>query len=129
MSEMAAKRILIVEDEVLVAMHIEDLLLAMGHEIVGPAFRFKDAIILAASGDIDFAILDVNLAGTPSFPIADILLTRGIPFVFATGYGNEGVAPRYGTASALRKPYSRSDLERAVDGGLNRASVVADQLR
>jgi CheY-like chemotaxis protein len=112
------RRILIIEDEVLVAMHLEDLLLAMGYTVVGPATRLPEAIVLARDGDIDFAVLDMNLAGTPSFPVADILRGRRIPFIFATGYGHEGVATRFGDEPILRKPYASKDLEHAIARGL-----------
>jgi CheY-like chemotaxis protein len=124
MTEPRAKRILVVEDEVLVAMELEDLLLTMGHDVVGPATRLSQAIKLALEEDIDFAVLDVNLAGTASFPLADILRERGIPFVFATGYSSEGVAAAYSNEPTLRKPYAPKDLERAVVKGLYGAGVA-----
>jgi DNA-binding response OmpR family regulator len=114
MSAQAAKRVLIIEDEVLVAMYLEDLLTAMGHHVVGPAARIDQAMKLARESDVDFAVLDVNLAGIPSFPVADILRERGVPFVFATGYGSEGVADRYSNGLTLRKPYASQDLVVAI---------------
>lgn len=111
-------RILVVEDEVLVAMHLEDLLVEMGHEVVGPAIRILDALNLARKADFDFAILDVNLAGSQSFPVADILGARHIPFVFATGYGAEGFLKDYCDHPALRKPYGARELQLAIDRGL-----------
>lgn len=119
MTLLASKRILIVEDETLVAFYLEDMLLEMGHTIVGPAVRLADAVVLARDGEIDFAILDMNLAGTPSLPVADILRARGILFVFATGYGPEGIAASFGTEPTLRKPYTLEALERAVAAGLS----------
>ncbi len=92
---------LIVEDEVLLAMYLEDLLTGLGHEVV-------------------FAILDINVAGTNSFPVADILRQRGIPFAFASGYGAEGFLDGYRDEPALRKPYAQEDLERTI------ARVFAD---
>ena len=101
-------RILLVEDEMLVAMNIEDMLLALGHEVAGIAGR------LAQEGQFDVAMLDVNLAGESSFPIADVLRDRGIPFVFATGYGADGLAAEYRTAPLLQKPFRSGDLEKAL---------------
>jgi CheY-like chemotaxis protein len=118
MTGRAGKRVLIVEDEVLVAMHLEDLLTAMGHSIVGPATRLAEAMALAREEDFEFALLDMNLAGTLSLPVADILRVRGIPFLFVTGYGYEGIAAGYGNEPVLRKPYAPKDLERAVMNGL-----------
>lgn len=114
MTHRPAKRILIVEDEVLVAMHLEDLLTDMGHQVVGPATRINQAVELARKSEIDAAVLDVNLAGRNSFPVADILRQRGIPFVFATGYGAEGFVEGYRDEPTLRKPYEARDLMRAI---------------
>ena len=120
MTGQTAKRVLIVEDEVLLAMHLEDLLTELGHEVVGQATRIDEAMKLARESDIDFAILDINVAGTKSFPVAEILRQRGIPFAFATGYGAEGLMDGYRDDPALRKPYAQEDLERAI------AQVFAD---
>jgi CheY-like chemotaxis protein len=107
-------RVLIIEDEGLVAMLIEDMLIELGHEIAGVAGRMADAIRLAENGSFNFAILDVNLDGTPSYPVAEILKTRGIPFVFATGYGPKGLDPVHAGIPTLQKPFMRSDLEAAL---------------
>jgi CheY-like chemotaxis protein len=107
-------RILVVEDEMLVAMNIEDMLLAMGHEVAGLASRLAPALQLAREGEFDLAMLDVNLAGETSFPVADILRERGIPFLFATGYGADGIEPGYRGAPVLQKPFRSSDLAGAL---------------
>lgn len=114
MIQRRVKRILIVEDEVLVAMHLEDLLTDMGHEIVGPATRLDQAMELARKSEIDAAVLDVNVAGRKSFPVADILRQRGIPFMFATGYGAEGFVDGYRNEPTLSKPYDPQELIRAI---------------
>ena len=103
-------RILVVEDEMLVAMNIEDMLLALGHEVAGIAGRLAPALALAQEGEFDLAMLDVNLAGEPSFPVADVLRARGIPFFFATGYGREGLHDDYRDAPVLQKPFRSRDL-------------------
>jgi CheY-like chemotaxis protein len=118
MTDPAPRQILIVEDEVLVAMHVEDLVIAMGHEVVGPASRVDEALQLARERTIHFAILDVNLAGQPSTLVADALRERGIPFVFATGYGSEGAALANSKELTLRKPYASQELERAIADGV-----------
>jgi CheY-like chemotaxis protein len=118
-------QILIVEDEVLVAMHVEDLVIAMGHEIVGPATRLGEALKLARQTAIDFAILDVNLAGESSAPVAEILRERGIPFVFATGYGSEGAALAQCQEPTLRKPYAAHELKLAIAEGIEMRRRVA----
>lgn len=114
MTGQTAKRVLIVEDEILLAMHLEDMLIALGHDVVGQATRVDIAIELASKSEIDFAVLDINVAGTKSFPVADILRQRGIPFAFATGYGVEGLMDGYRDFPILQKPYSEEDLERAI---------------
>ena len=114
MSDRKGKRVLVVEDEFLIALHLEDVLTAMGHQVVGSASRLNEALDLARTGDIDFAVLDVNLAGTQSFPVAEVLRERGIPFVFATGYGVEGLVDGYRDQPTLQKPYERYELEQAI---------------
>jgi CheY-like chemotaxis protein len=103
-------RILVVEDEMLVAMNIEDMLLDLGHEVAGIASRLGPALSLAGEANIDAAMLDVNLAGENSFPVADLLAARGIPFVFATGYGRQGLEERHRDRPLLQKPFGASDL-------------------
>jgi CheY-like chemotaxis protein len=82
----------------------------MGHQVVGCASRLPEALDLARSSELDFAVLDINLAGTHSFPIADILRQRGIPFAFASGYGADGLIDGYRQETALRKPYEEKEL-------------------
>jgi CheY-like chemotaxis protein len=113
--EREVKRILIVEDEFLIAMELEDLLTGMGHRIVGPASRMSEAMEFALGADIDFAVLDINIAGTQSFPVADILRERGIPFVFASGYGSDGLMDGYRHEATLRKPYEPREIRRAIE--------------
>ena len=108
------KRILVVEDEMLVAMNIEDMLLDIGHEVAGIANRLEAGIEAAREGGFDIAMLDVNLAGDLSFPIADILEEKGIPYLFATGYGRKGVKDDYGAAPVLQKPFRARDLQQAI---------------
>lgn len=114
MANQTGKRVLIVEDEALVAMHLEDILTAMGYDIAGTASRVEQAVKLAREEDIDFAILDVNLAGSQSFSVAAALRERGIPFVFATGYGIDGLIDGYRHETVLLKPYEAEDLADAI---------------
>ena len=107
-------RVLIVEDEMLVAMNIEDMLLELGHEVAGLASRLSPALALAADAELDAAVLDVNLAGEQSFAIADLLDKRGIPFLFATGYGLGGIEERYRGRTVLQKPFRLADLGAAL---------------
>ena len=98
----------------LVAMNIEDMLLDLGHEVAGLASRLEPALSLAREGAFDLAMLDVNLAGQQSFPVADILAARGIPFLFATGYGTKGIAEQYRDRPVLQKPFRARDLGEAL---------------
>lgn len=108
-------RVLVVEDEMLVAMNIEDMLLDLGHEVAGLASRLEAALALARDGEFDLAMLDVNLAGQQSFPVAEILRARGIPFLFATGYGAKGIADEYRDRPVLQKPFRARDLGQALE--------------
>ncbi len=114
MTGQTAKRVLIVEDEVLIAMNLEDMLNELGHEVVGQTTRIDKAMELARESDIDFAVLDINLAGKKSFPVAEILRQRGIPFTFATGNGPEGLMDGYRDLPVLQKPYAQEDLKRTI---------------
>ena len=107
-------RVLVVEDEMLVAMNIEDMLLDLGHEVAGLASRLEPALSLARDGAFDLAMLDVNLAGEQSFAVADVLAARGIPFLFATDYGIKGIADQYRDRPVLQKPFRASDLGEAL---------------
>lgn len=113
-ADRTAKRVLIVEDEYLVALHLEDLLEALGYQVVGRASHLNDALVLARNSEIDFAVLDINLAGPYSFPVADILRDRGIPFIFASGYGSDGLVEGYQQETALSKPYEVGALADAI---------------
>ena len=98
----------------LVAMNIEDMLLELGHEVAGLASRLDPALALARDSRFDAAMLDVNLAGEPSFPVADILIERGLPFLFATGYGRQGIDEKYRGYPLLQKPFRAADLGKAL---------------
>lgn len=107
-------RILIVEDEATIAMLIEDMIVELGHEPYAIASRLGMALELAAGGQFDLAILDVNLDGLTSTPVARVLQERGIPFFFATGYGRAGIDPAFGDSLVVGKPFIITDLARAI---------------
>ncbi len=110
----ATRKVLIVEDESLVAMLIEDLLSELGHEVAAICSRLDHAERAARDLEADFAVVDLNLNGERTFSVADILEQRGIPFVFATGYGAAGLEGRWSQVPVLQKPFQLHDLEAAI---------------
>lgn len=116
---LAGRRVLVVEDESLVAMLLEDTLDAIGCEVAGMASRFDEALRKAKTLAFDVAILDVNLNGQRTFPIADALVERGVGFVFATGYDAASLPPAFQSAPVLKKPFQQRDLERALRAALD----------
>ncbi|CAD0362747.1 response regulator [Xanthomonas hortorum] len=101
------RRILVVEDDYLLAEALNDLLVETGAHVVGPVGNVPDALSLLASGQaIDGALLDVNLRGQPVFPVADALLERGVPFSFCSGYDHCTLPPRFAHLSYCMKPYN-----------------------
>ena len=120
---LAGKRILLVEDEAVIAFAVEDMLLDLGCEVVGPAFRLEDARRMAATEAIDAAILDVNLNDERSYAVAEELARRSIPFLFATGYAEGGIDWPQET-ELLPKPYRREQVQMALER-LFRAAPVS----
>ncbi|MDB5440252.1 MAG: response regulator [Caulobacteraceae bacterium] len=114
MTDLNGFRVLVVEDEMLVSMLVEDMLTEMGCVVVGPAASLSEAEALVGQGGIDAAVLDVNVAGRPIFPVADRLKAMGVPFVFASGYGEAGLSDDHRDAPVLQKPFRDTDLEKAV---------------
>ncbi len=109
-------RILVVEDEYLVAMAVESALITLGFEVLGPFPTIEQTLAgLNAGPAPDGAILDLNLRGRSSMPIAEVLRARDIPFVFATGYEVEpSVCSRFPSASWLRKPYGLEQIQETL---------------
>lgn len=103
-------RVLVVEDQMMVAMMMEDLLDSFGCATVGPAANIAKALALIATERIDGAMLDLNLAGHAVYPVADELARLGVPFVFVTGYGDQEVRGDYSDRPRLAKPFRRLDL-------------------
>ena len=105
-------RILVVEDEMLVAMFIKDMLKDLGCDVIGPAANVEQALsLIQSAGVIDAAVLDVNLNGCKSYPVADELAQRNIPFVFATGYEKRSLPSQYISTPFLQKPFTEGDLK------------------
>jgi CheY-like chemotaxis protein len=106
--------ILIVEDEVLLAYDLADLLEDLGHRIVGPGMSAAAALGLIADHTVDFAVLDFNLREETSAPVADALAERGIPFFFLTGYRRDALPERFSDRVVLAKPVRTSELSSAL---------------
>ena len=120
MSVLAGKRILLVEDEPIVAMMAADIIEELGATVVGPAMTLAAALSLSQTAEIDAAVLDINLNGLRSDPAAEALARRRIPFVFATGYGAPGAGAASG-APVLDKPYTEQALKLAQTGLFSQA--------
>ena len=114
----AGARIFVVEDESVITMLLQDMFEELNCEVVSLASRFQDALEKANTLSFEVAILDVNLNGQRTFPIAEALIARGLPFIFATGYGAAAVPENFRAAPVLQKPFRIADLERAVRAAL-----------
>jgi CheY-like chemotaxis protein len=108
------ERVLIAEDEALNAMLLEDLLEELGFETRTCA-SVSEALEALQGSDFPFAILDVNLGMAMSYPVADSLIARGIPFAFATGYSGRGIDSAYASAAILRKPFDKEQLSKVIE--------------
>jgi DNA-binding response OmpR family regulator len=106
--------VLVAEDEPMVSMLLEDLLDAAGYRVL-LVERASDGVALVSNEDIDVAILDVTLGREDSFPIADALSARGVPFLFASGYGMDGIPDRYRDITVLQKPYDMKGIRLVLD--------------
>ena len=111
-------RVLVVEDEALIAMLVEDMLHDGGGEMVGSAGKLSDAVDLARTAQADVALLDLDLKGTLAYPAADVLRGRGVPLVFTSGYGSGALIQRFQDCPILDKPFDQHNLEQAIDTAL-----------
>jgi CheY-like chemotaxis protein len=107
-------RVLVVEDETILAVTIEETLLDLGCIVVGPVGKLEAALQVAAVERLDAAILDISIRGGLVFPVAETLRARGIPFVFASGYGDWALPDPFATQPRLTKPFTLRELEAAV---------------
>lgn len=108
------RRVLVVEDEMNIVLIIEEALRNLGAQVIGPVSRLDAALRLANEEAVDAAILDVNIRGGNSYAVADVLVARGIPFVFCSGYSDWALAEQHRDRPRLAKPYSSKDLEGVV---------------
>jgi len=114
MPDVSPLKVLVVEDESLVALDIENMLEEMGCRVVASVPRLVKALDLAARLDFDLAVLDINLAGEVVYPLAFRLAERGIPFLFSTGYSTSTLPPELRDRPILKKPVMAANLKRAV---------------
>ncbi len=115
-------RVLLVEDEALVAMLVEDMLADEGCVVVATAARLDEALAHAKNTALEFdvAILDLNLAGESTFAVASALQARGVPFAFATGYGAGGLPEEWRARPTLQKPFTAGDIGKVLAKALGR---------
>jgi CheY-like chemotaxis protein len=121
--EKTGKRVLVVEDEAMIRMLLDGMLTDLGHTVAAEAGTIDQALALAKEGDFDIAILDVNLDGKPITPVVEILIERGVPFVFASGYGQRGVPEAYRASPALQKPFQVEALAKAIDAAGSKSAA------
>lgn len=112
---LAGLSVFVVEDETLVLVNLEDMLEELGCRLVGPAMRLDQAdAMIEQAGAADVAILDVNIGGRAVFPFAEKLAGKGVPLVFTTGYGRDGMPPEWQNSTVLGKPYTFDDVAGAL---------------
>jgi CheY-like chemotaxis protein len=104
------RRFLVVEDDMLIRLTLENMLAELGCESVSAAATIDQALDLIEAHVFDIATLDLNLGGAASYPIADTLAKRGVPFVFSTGYGEHSLRDGYRDRPILKKPFRYEQL-------------------
>lgn len=123
MTNLIGRRILVLEEHGPVAVVLTAILKDLGCEMVGPASRIDDAIALAIREPIDAAILDVAIRGEVSFAVADELLSRGIPYAFASGNKTPASIQRYAPVSIITKPYSAEHIQQVLSKLIENANT------
>jgi CheY-like chemotaxis protein len=121
---LAGCRVLVVEDEVLIGMVLEDILDMLGCSLAGTAATLDEAWGLAEAGGFDVAILDVNIGTDPVYPLADAIMQRGVPIIFATGSLPDSLPERFGSCVVLEKPYVYAGVEAALTRAWPAASTA-----
>ncbi len=118
---LVGKRVLVVEDEMMVALLIEDLLMELGCSPVGPFGSVTMALQAALTEELDLAVLDVNLGGENVYPVADALTERHIPFLFVSGYGDGAIPADHSSWKVCAKPFKTNDLAEMLTAALGPA--------
>jgi two-component SAPR family response regulator len=125
MDPLEGRRILIVEDEVLIALDLENILKQTGAEVIGPMATVSDALAcLSDHAPVDGAVLDVNLGGEFVFPVADALMESRVPFLFLTGHSDDHLPARHHDRPVIRKPYLASHLLEALRTTIDAADRI-----
>ncbi|HEX4043671.1 MAG TPA: response regulator [Xanthobacteraceae bacterium] len=119
-------RVLLVEDEALVAMMIQETLIDFGFQVVGPVSTASEALASARNSHFDAAVLDINLGDGLVYTVAEILGKRGVPFVFVTGYDADSVDPRFSGVPVLQKPIERDMLQKIFLLGADQVAGVEE---
>jgi CheY-like chemotaxis protein len=112
------RSVLLVEDEVMIRMMVADMLEEIGYTIAAEAGDIDDAVRLVQTADFDIAILDVNVNGKVITPVAEAVQLRGLPFVFATGYGAQGLPEKFRDRPTIQKPFQIETLARTIESVL-----------
>jgi len=108
------KRVLVVEDEPMIRLLLDDMLTDLGYTMAAEAGRLDEALAKAKDGAFDVAILDVNLNGQPITPVVEVLVERGVPFVFVSGYARRGIPEAHSHVPLLQKPFQSDGLASAL---------------
>lgn len=124
LTSLAGCRILVVEDDMMIALYVEEALQELGCVVIGPVSKLDVALRLASDEGLDAAILDVTIRGGQVFPVAERLMSRGIPFAFASGYGDWALPDAFRNQPRLTKPFTIRDLKARVQA-LSNASQAA----
>ena len=111
---LSGRRVLVVEDEIIVSWLLQDMLADLGCEVVGPAGRVDQALAMIETEALDAVLLDLNLNGQMSYPVADALVARGVPFVFSTGHAKNRLLEAYQAFPVLQKPFHRLEVGDAL---------------
>ena len=122
---LSGRRVLVIEDEMLVAMLVEDMLGDLGCVVVGAARIERALAMIEAVGSFDAAVLDVNIRGQKSYSVADALIARSVPFVFATGYSQDSLMKGYRWFPLLQKPFNLSELSKVLIKLLTCSGTIA----
>jgi DNA-binding NtrC family response regulator len=110
--------VFLVEDETLIRMMVGDMVEELGHTVVAEAANIKEALVLAQTSNFEIAILDINVGGERIDPVADIIARRGLPFIFASGYGAAGLSEKFCERRVLQKPFVLERLGQAIEEAL-----------